>query len=133
MDIRLFFGLRCSDEIQKSIDDSFRNMICTFTPEMVAEHTRAVIEYRIKKCGDWHLIIANKTCELKQGRATMPDLCLITDHKTWLAISEGLETGEEMYMKRKLRVKGDQNLLMQLPQLFTIENYKPNLLKDQFS
>lgn len=119
------FGLRCSDEVYGIVDESFRNMIRTFAPEMVAAHTTAVIEYRIRRCGDWHVVIANKTCDLRQGRAPKPDLRLTTDHKTWMAIAEGVETGEAMYMKRKLHAKGDQNLLMQLPQLFDIENYKP--------
>lgn len=124
MDIWSFLGLQCSKDTHRDVDESFRNMMRTFAPEMVAAHTSAVIEYRIKKCGDWYVVIANKTCELRKGRAPKPDLRLTTDHKTWLAISEGLETGEAMYMKRKLRAKGDQNLLMQLPQLFNAENFK---------
>lgn len=133
MEIWSFLGLQCNEETRRSVDESFKNMISTFAPEMVAAHTSAVIEYRIKKCGDWHVVIANKACELRQGRAPKPDLRLTTDTKTWLAISEGLETGEAMYMKRKLHAKGDQNLLMQLPQLFNVEKLKPDLFTDQLS
>lgn len=130
MGIWALLGLQCSDETRRSVDESFKNMICTFRPETVASHTSAVIEYRIKKCGDWHVVIADKSCELRSGRAANPDLRLTTDHKTWLAISKGLETGEAMYMKRKLRAKGDQNLLMQLPQFFNVEMLKPDLSND---
>ena len=112
---------KCSQTEFENIDESFKNMVQTFNPEMVTAKTSAIIEYRIKRCGDWHVIIANKMCELKQGRSNKPDLCLTTDCKTWMAIAEGLETGEAMYMNRKLCAKGDNNLLMQLSEFFAIK------------
>lgn len=130
MGIWSLLGLQCSMETRASVDESFRNMVGTFASDMVAAHTSAVIEYRIKRCGDWHVVIANKSCNLRQGRAPKPDLRLTTDHNSWLAIAKGLETGESLYMKRKLRAKGDQNLLMQLPQFFSAEPPKPDLPSD---
>lgn len=121
MGIWSFLRFKCSQEQIASVDESFKNMVRTFASDMVAMHTSAIIEYHIKRCGYWHVVIANKTCELRQGPVKKPDLRLTTDYKTWMAISEGLETGEEMYMKRRLRAKGDRNLLMQLPQLFVTQ------------
>nr|VFJ45905.1 MAG: SCP-2 sterol transfer family protein [Candidatus Kentron sp. FM]VFJ46014.1 MAG: SCP-2 sterol transfer family protein [Candidatus Kentron sp. FM]VFK07033.1 MAG: SCP-2 sterol transfer family protein [Candidatus Kentron sp. FM] len=124
MDIRSFFVFRCNEKMRERVDESFSNMIRTFVPESIAEHTSIVIEYRIHRCGIWFVVITNKTCKLHVGgEAPKPDLRLSTNRKTWLAIADGFETGESMYMKGKLHAKGDQSILIQLPQLFNRENY----------
>jgi len=124
MDIlRMLFGLKCSEEDRRRVDDSFQHMIRTFVPEMVAPHTRATIEYKVARCGSWHVVIADKRAELRAGPAPKPDLSLSTDLHSWMAIADGNATGEEMYMKGKMRFRGDQHLLMQLEQIFDRERY----------
>lgn len=123
MDILRLLGLKCSKEEHRHIDESFHHMIRTFVPERVASHTRAIIEYQIARCGRWHVVIADKKVVLHRGAASKPDLSLSTDLHTSMAITNGNTSGEEMYMKQKLRVRGDQFLLMQLEQIFDRERY----------
>jgi putative sterol carrier protein len=113
-----WFGLPCNKQQREQIEHSFEEMVTKFSPDAVAAHTRAVIEYRIKRCGEWHVIIEKMTCTLGQGRAEKADLRLTTDRKTWMTIIEGQETGESVYMKGKLKARGDQHVMMQLENFF---------------
>lgn len=123
MSIWSFFGFGCNAAARRLLDESFNNMVRTFVPAMVASTTRAVIEYRIRGCGAWHVVIADQACRLHQGRAPNPDLSLAMTRQTWLAIADGAASGAAMFRARKLRATGDQYLLMQLPQLFDRDNY----------
>ncbi|KOR31064.1 hypothetical protein TI04_02855 [Achromatium sp. WMS2] len=115
-------GLRCTEEKRQRVGMSFQHMVAYFVPERVASHTQAIIEYRIAKCGYWHITIADKKVVLHEGSASKPDLIVLADMHTWMDITSGNATGEEMYNRRKLRFRGDQYLFMQLGQIFNREH-----------
>src|SRR6266540_6730382 len=62
--------------------------------------------------------VANHGCSVREGRGNAPQTIIATEPATWLAIDEGLLTGGQAFMDRRLTAQGNLDLAVRLETLF---------------
>ena len=63
-------------------------------------------------------MIKDGTCTVNSGAAASPNLTLSISGQDWLDMLSGKQSGQKLFMFRKLKVKGDMGLAMKLGSLF---------------
>jgi alkyl sulfatase BDS1-like metallo-beta-lactamase superfamily hydrolase len=66
----------------------------------------------------FHLIIRNQACRAVVGPAVQPDVCIVSDSATLMAIGKSETSVETAENKVRLKIEGDRNAFNHLFQLF---------------
>lgn len=92
-----------------------------FKPEM-AEGVDAVIQYRLTgaEAGDWIIKIQNGACSVEQGIHESPKMTLSADSEDYKNIIIGKTNAMQAFMTGKVKLAGDLNLAMKLPNWFKL-------------
>jgi len=64
------------------------------------------------------ITVANHGCSVREGPGEAPHTIIATEPDTWLAIDEGLLTGGQAFMDRRLTAQGNLDLAVRLETLF---------------
>jgi pimeloyl-ACP methyl ester carboxylesterase/putative sterol carrier protein len=102
------------------------------SPELVRARVRGLPRrFRHESCdglsAEWELrvgsqrfaiAVANGACTVREGSAASPQAVVATEPRTWLAIDEGLITGGQAFLERRLRATGNLDLAVRLQTLF---------------
>lgn len=90
-----------------------------FKPEK-AEGVDAVIQYHLtgEGGGDWVVRIEDGECEVERGTAEAPNLTLTSEADDYLGIFTGQYNAMQAFMQGKIKLAGDLNLAMKLPEYF---------------
>lgn len=78
-----------------------------------ASGERGCVRFRIldgERHAQWHLDLEGETSRVHQEPVERPDLEIVTCQDTWRKIAEGKLSPLVAFAKRKLRVRGDENL-----------------------
>jgi len=94
-------------------------LIKTFNADAAAGWDR-IIQMDITGDAQYHIIIKDQKCELKDGPAEKPDLIITISKEDWLAIANGQLGAVAAFMSGKLKSKGDMSDLMKLQQVFKL-------------
>ena len=80
----------------------------------------AVIQYHLtgEEGGDWIITIQDGQCGVAEGIAENPNMTLTADAQDYKAVILGKENGMTAFMTGKLKLAGDLNLAMKLPDYF---------------
>ena len=62
--------------------------------------------------------VANHGCTVREGPGEAPQTIISTEPDTWLAIDEGLLTGGQAFLERRLTAQGNLDLAVRLETLF---------------
>jgi putative sterol carrier protein len=68
--------------------------------------------------GKWHVIIANDSCEVKEGAHASPSITISMAAQDYVDMSTGKANGQMLFMSGKLRIAGDMGLAMRMQSLF---------------
>src|SRR5438093_683694 len=102
------------------------------SPELVRARVRGLPRrFRHESCdglsAEWELrvgsqrfviAVADGACTVREGSAASPQAVVATEPRTWLAIDEGLITGGQAFLERRLRATGNLDLAVRLQTLF---------------
>ena len=66
----------------------------------------------------WHLVVDNGNTRVAQGATPSPSLTLRSSFEDWVDIGAGRADPARLFLKRRLRARGDLRLLLKLPKLF---------------
>jgi len=102
-----------------TVEQLIRNHERAFRPE-VAEGVDAVIQYKLtgEQGGDWIITIKDGKCSVAQGVAEEPTMTLTSDALDFKDVLLGVANGMQYFMQGKIKLAGDLNLAMKLPQFF---------------
>jgi pimeloyl-ACP methyl ester carboxylesterase len=76
-------------------------------------------EWELRVGGETFAIsIADHGCSVREGPGVAPHAVISTEPDTWLAIDEGLLTGGQAFLERKLTAQGNLDLAVRLETLF---------------
>lgn len=97
----------------------FEMMTRTFRPERVGNE-RVIIQYDISgpDGGKWYIKIDKGRCEAEEGEDKDANLTIFADASDFKDIRLGRLDTIKAYMTRKLRVKGDMKLAMEMDNWF---------------
>ena len=101
------------------VKEVFEKMPAAFKPE-AAKGVDAIFQYEIEgeEGGNWHVIIKDGTCEVKEGIHDSPSVTLKMSDETFLAMQASTINGMQAYMTGKLKVTGNIMLAQTFPNLF---------------
>ena len=90
-----------------------------FQPEK-AEGVDAVIQYHLtgEEGGDWIVTIEDGQCTVVEGEAEHPNVTLTADAQDYKDVVLGHSNAMNAFMQGKLKLAGDLNLAMKLPNFF---------------
>lgn len=90
-----------------------------FKPE-AAEGVDTVLQYHLTgaEAGDWIVVIQNGQCTVEPGVTESPAMTLTADSDDYIAIFTGQSNAMKAFMEGKLKLAGDLNLAMKLPNMF---------------
>jgi putative sterol carrier protein len=102
-----------------TIEQLMHRMPKAFKPE-VAEGVNAVIQYHLtgEEAGDWIVRIQDGQCTVEQGVAENPNMTMTADSQEYKDVITGKMNGMTAFMQGKLKLAGDLNLAMKLPNYF---------------
>ena len=85
-----------------------------------AKGLTAVMQFSLSgdEGGDFIISIANQSCSVVHGQADDPDLIARMSCDVYKDIAFGRTTGPQAFFKRRLKFKGDLDLVMKLHALF---------------
>jgi pimeloyl-ACP methyl ester carboxylesterase/putative sterol carrier protein len=76
-------------------------------------------EWELRVGGESFAIsVANHACTVREGAGESPHAIISTEPDTWLAIDEGLITGGQAFLERRLTAQGNLDLAVRLETLF---------------
>lgn len=102
------------------------------TPELIRDRVRS-LPRRFRRASvnglvaEWELRVGAQTfavsisehvCRVSDGASAAPEAVVSTDPETWLAIDEGLLTGGQAFLERRLAVVGNLDLAVRMHTLF---------------
>jgi putative sterol carrier protein len=92
-----------------------------FLPEK-APGLDAVIQFKFTgaEAGDWYAVIKEDKVNVQQGVHATPKMTLSADSSDYVKIFTGELDGMQAFMQGKLKLAGDLNLAMKLPQMFKV-------------
>jgi putative sterol carrier protein len=90
-----------------------------FMPEK-AEGVDAVVQYHLtgEEAGDWIITIKDGQCGVAEGVADNPNMTLTADSQDYKDVITGKINGMTAFMQGKIKLAGDLNLAMKLPNYF---------------
>jgi putative sterol carrier protein len=102
-----------------TINELMHRMPKAFIPEN-AEGVDAVIQYHLtgEEAGDWIVTIQNGQVGVAEGIAENPKMTLTADSQDYKEVITGKQNGMTAFMQGKLKLAGDLNLAMKLPNFF---------------
>ncbi|MFN3741368.1 MAG: SCP2 sterol-binding domain-containing protein [Anaerolineales bacterium] len=102
-----------------TIAELMSRMPKAFLPEK-APGLEAVIQFHFTgtEAGDWYAEIKDGKVTVEQGIHPSPRMTLTADSSDYIKIFSGELDGMRAFMEGKLKLAGDLNLAMKLPQMF---------------
>ena len=90
-----------------------------FRPE-AAEGVDTILQYHLtgEEGGDWYVIIQDGVCTVNEGVHENPRMTLTADAEDYKSIFTGETNAMQAFMAGKLKLAGDLNMAMKLPQFF---------------
>ncbi|TBW54777.1 SCP2 sterol-binding domain-containing protein [Marinobacter halodurans] len=79
-----------------------------------------VFQFNIEDDKNYHLVINDGTCQLKEGDHEDPSVTLIMNSETLQGIVSGETDGMQAFMAGQLRAEGDMMLATKLGELFSM-------------
>jgi putative sterol carrier protein len=106
-------------ETPSSCKEVFDNMPSRFKKD-AAKGLNATYQFDLSGDGggQWHAIIANEQCEVKEGKAASPNITISMTAQDYLDMVNGKLNGQMAFMTGKLRIAGDMGLALRLQSLF---------------
>jgi putative sterol carrier protein len=100
-----------------TVAELMRRMPKAFIPEK-AGNLEAVIQYHLsgEEAGDWIITVKDGICEVAEGVAESPKMTLSADSQDYKDVILGKINGMTAFMTGKLKLAGDLNLAMKLPE-----------------
>ncbi|MFN2590531.1 MAG: alpha/beta fold hydrolase [Actinomycetota bacterium] len=98
------------------VDERIRSLSKRFRKES-ANGLRATWELRVDG-QPYTISIAEQSCTVTEGPASRPQTVVATGAETWFGIDEGLTTGPQAFLERRLTVQGNLDLAVRLQTLF---------------
>ncbi|MBU0992771.1 MAG: SCP2 sterol-binding domain-containing protein [Proteobacteria bacterium] len=91
-----------------------------FNPE-VAKDLDVVIQYHIsgEDSGDYKIRIKDRTCKIDKGIHDSPNVTISMADKTWLGLFNNTVNPMLAFTTKKIKVKGDFSLAMNIQKIFT--------------
>jgi putative sterol carrier protein len=122
-DAELAAGMR-SEFRGQILDEIFGRMEAHFRADR-AQKIDGVVHFRITDRPDggedrYEVVIRNGTCALNQPPEHEARVTLIVDPVNFLKLVTGNASGPELFLRRKLRIKGDLIFAASVPGLFKI-------------
>jgi ribonucleotide reductase beta subunit family protein with ferritin-like domain len=93
--------------------DSVRRAV---DPSVVPEGT--ILQWDFDDAEPWHLVVDNGATRVERGCAPRPNLSLRWSFEDFVDVSAGRKDPARLFVRRRLRPKGDLRLLLRLPKLF---------------
>jgi putative sterol carrier protein len=102
-----------------TVTDLMNRMPRAFQPDK-AEGLDAVIQYHLtgEEGGDWIVNIHDGQCEITPGTAENPRMTLTADAQDYKDVITGKSNAMQAFMTGKLKLQGDLNMAMKLPNMF---------------
>ena len=106
-------------ETPSSCKEVFDNMPSRFKKD-AAKGLNATYQFDLSGDGggQWHAGIANEQCEVKEGKAALPNITISMTAQDYLDMVNGKLNGQMAFMTGKLRIAGDMGLALRLQSLF---------------
>ncbi len=90
----------------------------------------AAFEIRLGDVGrTWHVRLRDSRCEVRHTPMRDPDVVIVTDAATWIALREGRLSGLDAFSARRLRVRGDLDLAVGFEGMFSLPGGRPPLVQ----
>lgn len=102
-----------------SVKPVFEKLEQNFNPD-AASGLDLVFQFDIEDDSNYHLIIKDGNCELKEGAHDDPSVTLIMNSETLQGIVSGETDGMQAFMAGQLRAEGDMMLATKLGELFNV-------------
>ena len=85
-----------------------------------AQGVDTVLQYHLtgSEPGEWYVTIKDGVCEVFKGVHASPKMTLSADSDDYIAIFTGKSNAMKAFMEGKLKLSGDLNMAMKLPNLF---------------
>jgi putative sterol carrier protein len=85
-----------------------------------AQGVDTVLQYHLtgSEPGEWYVTIKDGVCEVFKGVHDSPKMTLSADSDDYIAIFTGKSNAMKAFMEGKLKLSGDLNMAMKLPNLF---------------
>lgn len=102
-----------------TVEKLMSRMPKAFRPES-AEGVETILQYHLsgKEAGDWYVLIKDGACEVFNGVHDSPRMTLSADSDDYIAIFTGQTNAMKAFMEGKLKLSGDLNMAMKLPNMF---------------
>jgi putative sterol carrier protein len=102
-----------------TVPELMNRMPRAFMPEKAGD-LDAVIQYHLtgEEAGDWIITIQDGQCTVAEGIAENPNMTLTADSQDYKDVIVGKVNGMTAFMTGKLKLAGDLNLAMKLPDYF---------------
>ena len=106
-------------ETASSCKEVFDNMPSRFKKD-AAKGLNATYQFDLSGDGggQWHAVIANEQCEVKEGKAPSPNITITMNAQDYLDMVNGKLNGQMAFMTGKLKIAGDMGLALRLQSLF---------------
>jgi putative sterol carrier protein len=106
------------------LDEVFGRIEAHFRADK-AQQVEATIRFKITGRADgeadrYEAVIDKGTCRLAKDLVERPDVTITVDAATFLKLITGNANGPELFLRRKLKVKGDLALAARLTGLFAL-------------
>ena len=104
---------------QLTVEKLMSRMPKAFRPE-AAEGVDTVMQYHLTgaEAGDWVVRIKDGECVVEPGVVDNPAMTLTADSADSIAIFTGQSNAMKAFMEGKLKLAGDLNMAMKLPNMF---------------
>ncbi|MEJ2710844.1 MAG: SCP2 sterol-binding domain-containing protein [Anaerolineales bacterium] len=102
-----------------TVPELMSRMPKAFQPEKAAG-VDAVIQYHLtgEEGGDWIITIKDGQCTVVEGEADNANMTLTADAQDYKEVILGKTDAMQAFMKGKIKLAGDLNLAMKLPNFF---------------
>lgn len=102
-----------------TVPEMMSKMPRAFRPES-AEGVDTVLQYHLTgdEGGDWYVTIKDGQCVVNEGVTENPNVTLTADAQDYKSVILGHTNAMQAFMTGKLRLAGDLNLAMKLPNFF---------------
>jgi pimeloyl-ACP methyl ester carboxylesterase len=90
----------------------------------------ATFQVRLGDVGrTWEVRLRGDRCEVQPSARREPDVIIVTDASTWLALREGRMSGLDAFSQRRLYARGDLDLALGFEGLFELPGGRDPLLR----
>lgn len=100
-----------------TIERVIERLASRFDPQ-AADDLSAVFQYRLEDYAPFYIAIAEGQCQVIRGEHDDPNITLIMDQATFMAVINGEMDGMSAFLKGRLRAEGNVMLATRLPKLF---------------